>query len=221
MTPEVQSMFAASYVEDIDASRAFYGLLGFREQLAGKAPTAAWSVLRQGGHNLLLASTRPPLRIPRLPLLFYFFYDDVDAMAALLTAAAVESTHMGYPPHALGGEVKLADPDGNTVLIGQRERSDSQPPPPGGAPAPSFSLLKEAAALVAADGGAAASCEVRDLQGTACAKNAEVKLADSWGDTAWACLSHAGEILVSVRGAFIANKGDQGIAGFLSGRRRS
>jgi hypothetical protein len=46
-----------------------------------------------------------------------------------------------------------------------------------------------------------------------------VKLADSGGDTAWVCLTHADEILVTVRGAFIASEDDQGIAGFLSRRR--
>jgi hypothetical protein len=39
-------------------------------------------------------------------------------------AARVEVAHMGHPlPQALGGEVKVLDPDGNTVLLGQRERS--------------------------------------------------------------------------------------------------
>jgi hypothetical protein len=37
MTPAVQSMVAATYVRDIDTSRAFYELLGFHEQSAGKA----------------------------------------------------------------------------------------------------------------------------------------------------------------------------------------
>jgi predicted lactoylglutathione lyase len=43
MTPAVQSMVAATYVRDIDTSRAFYELLGFHEQSAGKAATSAWS----------------------------------------------------------------------------------------------------------------------------------------------------------------------------------
>lgn len=45
-----------------------------------------------------------------------------------------------------------------------------------------------------------------------------MKLADSAGDTAWACIAHADEILMTVHGAFIASPGDQGIAGFLSRR---
>jgi hypothetical protein len=51
-----------------------------------------------------------------------------------------------------------------------------------------------------------------------------VKLADAAGDTAWACLAHADEILVTVPGSFIASRDERGIAWFLSrraaGRRR-
>jgi catechol 2,3-dioxygenase-like lactoylglutathione lyase family enzyme len=218
MTPVLQSMVAATYVRDIDASRAFYGLLGFQEQSAGKAPTSAWSALHCDAQSVLLTSTSPPLGIPPLPLLFYFYFDDVDAVVRAIEAAGVEAVHMGHPPHALGGEVKLADPDGNTVLLGQRERSASQPPAADDGASPRFSLLKEAATLVAARGGTTVSCQVASPAGLACQKTAEVKLADSAGDAAWACLGHAEEILVTVPAAFAASQDGRGIASFLSRR---
>ena len=209
-------MVAVTYVRDIDTSRAFYELLGFREQSTGKADTAAWSYLHHNGHYVLLASTWPPLDIPRLPLLFYFYLDDLDAVVGALGTARVEVAKMGHPPHALGGEVKILDPDGNTVLLGQRERSASQPPAADDENSPRFSLLKEAAALVAARGGTTTTCQVSDIHGMACGRKADVKLADAAGDTVWACLTHADEILVTVPGAFIASQDDQGITWFLS-----
>jgi hypothetical protein len=127
---------------------------------------------------------------------------------------------MGYPAHAEGGEAKLVDPDGNTVLLGQRQRSASQPPQPaGGDTSPHFSLLKEAAAVVASRGGTTIACQVSDIDGNPCGQPASVKLADSAGDALWACLDHADEILVTVRGAFIASQADEGISGYLSRRR--
>ena len=211
-------MVAVTYVRDIDTSRAFYELLGFHEQRSGKADTSAWLSLQQDGHSVLLASTRPALAVPRLPLLFYFFFDDFDAVAGRLEAAGVAVSHMGHPPHALGGEAKVTDPDGNTVLFGQRERSASQPPAADDEASPHFSLLKEAAGLVTARGGTTATCQVGDFHRNPCPKQAEVKLADPAGDTAWVCLAHADEILVTVPGAFIASQDDQGIAAFLSRR---
>jgi hypothetical protein len=99
-------MVAATYVADIDTSRAFDEVLGFQEHSAGKAATSAWSSLSLGRNRFLLASTRPPLDIPPLPLLFYFFFDDLDDVIAALGAAGVEVARMGHPPHALGGEAR-------------------------------------------------------------------------------------------------------------------
>jgi catechol 2,3-dioxygenase-like lactoylglutathione lyase family enzyme len=209
-------MVAAAYVTDIDASRAFYRLLGFREHSSGKAEISAWSVMQHEEVSVLLASTGPALDIPALPLLFYFFYDNIEAVAGVLEGAGVPVVRTGHPPHALGGEIKVLDPDGNTVLLGQRERPASQ------APAEDeglirFSVLREAAALVSARGGAPRACQVTGREGGRCPDQAEVKLADSLGDSVWACLPHAEEILVTVPAAFIASHDDRGIAGFLAG----
>jgi hypothetical protein len=61
-------------------------------------------------------------------------------------------------------------------------------------------------------------CQISDIHGEPCGKRAEVKLADAAGDTAWACLAHADEILVTVPGSFIASRDERGIAWFLSRR---
>jgi catechol 2,3-dioxygenase-like lactoylglutathione lyase family enzyme len=187
MTPAVLEMVAATYVTDIAASRDFYGLLGFREHSSGKAATSAWSALDHGGYLLLLTSTRPPLDLPRLPLLFYFYFDDVDAVIGTLRAGGFEVLRMGYPEHALGGEAKVLDPDGNTVLLGQRVRL--------------------------------ATCQVIDVDRKPCGQRSDVKLADSAGHSLRACLDHADEILLTVRGAFIASQAEEGLAGYLARRR--
>ncbi|MGH3220256.1 MAG: VOC family protein [Streptosporangiaceae bacterium] len=212
----MRSIVAVTYVRDIDASRAFYELLGFGEYTSGRAATAAWTVMQQAEMLVLLGSTTPPLAIPRLPLLFYFFYADLDVVVAALEAAGIQATRTGHPPHALGGEVKVLDPDGNTVLLGQRERSASQAPAADDEASFQFSLLKEAAAVVASQGGTSHACQVRGPDARPCPNKAEVKLADSLGDSAWVCLLHAEDILVTVPTAFIANQGDRGIAAFLT-----
>jgi catechol 2,3-dioxygenase-like lactoylglutathione lyase family enzyme len=214
----LQTMVAATYVKDINASRAFYELLGFQERSSGHAATSAWSSLHNGNSQVLLASTKPRLEMPVLPLLFYFFFEDVAAVVSRLQAAGVTIDHVGFPAHASGGELRLADPDGNTVLIGQRERSISQPPLREDEAKSRFSLLREAAAIVAAIGGTRVGCQIRDQHGEPCSNQTEVKLADPSGNSVWACLDHADEILVTVRGAFIAIQDETGIADFLARR---
>jgi catechol 2,3-dioxygenase-like lactoylglutathione lyase family enzyme len=215
MSPLLESMVAAAYVRDIDVSRAFYELLGFREHSSGKAENSAWCALQHGGHRVLLAATRPPLEIPHLPLLFYFFFDDLDGAIAGLEARGVEVERLGRAPHAPGGEARVTDPDGNTILLGQPS------PPVPGRPEDAvsrFSLLREAAAVVAKTGAAPAACQVADERGLTCANAAEVRLADAAGTSTWACLGHAEEILIVVPGAFVASEADEGIAAFLARR---
>lgn len=93
----VRRTIAATYVRDIDASRAFYELLGFHEMRAGKATISTWSVMRHGNQAVLLASTRPPLKIPQLPLLFYFSFEDLEAVVSGLGAASVDVDRLCYP----------------------------------------------------------------------------------------------------------------------------
>lgn len=218
MTAALESMVASTYVRDLDISREFYELLGFRELSTGRAPTSGWCYLHLGGHYVLLATTRPPLDLPQLPLLFYFFFDDVDAVAAALRAAGRTAVHLGYPPHAAGGEVKILDPDGNTVLLGQRERSPFQAAPAEDT-GPWYSLRKEAAAMVEAKRSPAHNCQVNGAGPAQCPEGPEVKLADTSGTTVWACLAHAEEALLSVHGAFIASPDDEGLATFLRSHR--
>ena len=214
MKPVLRRMDAATYVKDIEASRAFYELLGFYELQSGRGPASAWSAMRNGRDTVLLTWTRPPLPVPQLPLLFYFFFEDLDALLSALDDAGLKPVHLGHPPHAPGGEAKVTDPDGNTILLAQEEHSPSQPPVPEENEKDWFSILKEAAALVQARGGTTAQCEISHA-GRTCLQQAEIKLADSAGHSAWACLAHADEILVTVPGAFIASR-DEGLAAFLS-----
>ena len=106
---------------------------------------------------------------------------------------------------------------GNTVLLGQRERSASQAPAEDEGQI-RFSILQEAAALVSSRGGAPQACQISAPDDRSCPSQAEVKLADSLGDSAWVCLKHAEEILVTFPAAFIASHNDRGIAAFLAGR---
>jgi len=195
------------------SARAHHGI---GSAAAASASARPWSSLRQGDCRIVLTSTQPRLDVPALPLLFYFYFDDLAVVLRGLEEGGVATAHMGYPPHARGGEVRITDPDGNTVLLGQLDPSASQPA--GQEPTSRFSLLREAAAVVRAGGGTSTGCQVVDLLQQPCPAKADVKLADPDGGSLWACLRHADEILLTVPTAFIANPSGAGLSGYRSRR---
>jgi hypothetical protein len=71
--------------------------------------------------------------------------------------------------------VKVLDPDGNTLLLGQRERYASQAPAADDEESFRFSLLREAASLVSSRGGTTYACQVTDLDNRPCPNFADVK----------------------------------------------
>lgn len=137
-------------MRDLPASRGSYHTPGFAEQFTGSNDLSAWSSLRLAGHSIVLVTSTPAPDIPPLPLLFYFYVDDLVAATNARHEAGFGVTHVGYPPHAWGGEARVEDPDGNTVRLGQAEPTPDQPPAASDDPAQRFSLLGEAAVLARA-----------------------------------------------------------------------
>ncbi|MEV4630503.1 GAF domain-containing protein [Micromonospora sp. NPDC049523] len=49
-----------------------------------------------------------------------------------------------------------------------------------------------------------------------CSRPAELKLADSWGDSAWSCTEHVEEALLTVRSVFLASEELGGLAAYVN-----
>jgi hypothetical protein len=218
MPSRVQAAVPVLYVRSIESAQAFYGLFGYRQAQAGGDGDARWSYLQCGEHTLLLVCVQPLLITTELPLLIYLYVTDLGEVREQLAEAGRDYELAGYPDHAPGGELRATDPDGNVVLVGQRTAvaAGERTGPP--APEARFSLIKKAAEAVSRRGGAPAACQVPAADGGACPEAAELKLADGWGATVWACLPHADEALINASGAFIANEDAQGLGPWLSRR---
>ncbi|MEU2616223.1 VOC family protein [Micromonospora sp. NPDC007271] len=215
----VQAQVPVLYVADADATRRFYEAFGYSELRTGGDGESRWSYLQCGELTLLVAAVTPRLVTVELPLLIYLYVDDLTATIERLTAAGYAVERTGYPEHAPGGECRTTDPDGNVVVFGQRRAVPEQARSPEDGKEARFSLIREAAKRVSRRGGAPARCQIGGPRGEACPEPAEVKLADSWGDTVWGCLAHADETLLSARGAFLATQDGLGLRAFLRTRQ--
>ena len=215
----VSAAVPVCYVRNLAQAREFYTHFGYAEQRSGSEPDAEWCYLQCGENTLLLAAVQPPLIQVELPLLIYLYVDDLAAVQARLTEAGHAVELVGHPDHARGGEARTVDPDGNVVLFGQRTAEPGDPRRAATGDQARQSLLQQAAEAVSRRGGAPATCQVGRTDGSACADAAEVKLADPWGETVWACLTHADEALIDARSAFIATEDEHGLGPWLRQRR--
>ncbi len=202
MRSGVQAQVPVLNVGDADAAGRFYALFGY----TGQPGEDGRSRLRCGDLTLLLVVQAAPAPAPAT---LHLHVDDDAATAERLVAAGHRVEN------APGGECRTVDPDGNTILFA---RSPGVPAPqvdPDGRPAP----VRRAAQVAARRDGASGHCRIGGPRGEPCTEPAEVKLADSWGDTVWGCLTHADETLVNARGTFLATEDGTGLAAYLAARQ--
>lgn len=203
------------YVTDTALSVRFCALLGFAEQVSGTADEWRYSYLACGPSSILLAAGGSVWSDEQGPILLYLRLIDVEAARRALEEAGHAVEHLGYPDHAPGGELKVLDPDGHGLLLGQ---VTGAPPADRGVTEDHTNVLVRAAEAARRRGVTAHRCQFPLAIDQPCPAPADVKLADSWGDSTWTCLPHAEEIMLNARGAFIASEDSEGLGVYL--RRR-
>jgi catechol 2,3-dioxygenase-like lactoylglutathione lyase family enzyme len=218
MNGVVSAAVPVCYVRNIEQARDFYAMFGYTERQGGEDRGSLWSYLQSGSQTLLLACVQPPPVRAGLPLLLYLYVDDLAAVRNRFEAAGHALELAGHPGHAPGGEARTKDPDGNVVVFGQRPGTQQDRPAPADEAARS-SMIRQAAEAIGRRGGAPAACQIGLADGGPCEQPAEVKLADSWGDTVWGCLTHTDEALINARSSFIATDDEQGLEPWLRARR--
>lgn len=146
--PAIHRLVPFVYVTDINATLAFYALLGFavREILrdADGGPNWAWAETRPGGTRgvvaqLMFSRTWRPIVPGRQDIFFYMYTLDLSALRRRLLSEGVNDGGganawdvpeevpratrtlfaIHYPPYMPAGEMRVHDPDGYCILVGQ------------------------------------------------------------------------------------------------------
>ncbi|MFG1675401.1 GAF domain-containing protein [Micromonospora sp. NPDC049282] len=170
---------------------------------------ACWSTPILGRDGSLLGTFAMYHRSPRVPR-------DTDlALARIFTgtaALAIERHHIEQAKAAADARARAAHDELAKVVRAERElRAEAE-------------QRAEAAAELTARVRAAAAAQAAtphpercQLGGTGgCTAAAEIKLADSWGDSAWGCPIHVEEAILNVRSVFIASAELGGLAAYLN-----
>ena len=126
------------HVADVEASLKFYALLGFTSQnvLRDAAGRGFWAMAKSGGAEIMFARADGPVDAEQQAVLFYMYSPNVAELRRHLLAAGLHDggeftgapgpgdgrrvvfgvTHPHYMP---AGEVRISDPDGYCILVGQ------------------------------------------------------------------------------------------------------
>jgi len=125
------------HVADVERSLQFYAELGLerRDTLGAEDGRLFWGSMRHGQAHIMFAQADAPVDAELQGVLFYFYSRDVVALRThLLESGAREGNDahdhreaeekgvvfpITHPPHMPAGELRVHDPDGYCLLIGQ------------------------------------------------------------------------------------------------------
>lgn len=123
MKPTINNLVAMAHVADVQRSADFYSQLGFRivSTFKNDAGVLCWVDLRSGEAALMLTKADAPVIAGQQAVLFYLYTDDVTALREQFLRSGVVVPEISYPFYMQKGEIRVADPDGYVLLIGQSD----------------------------------------------------------------------------------------------------
>jgi len=110
-----------AHVADVQRAVDFYKLLGMdlRGSLKGSSGELQWAHIASEQADLMLTRASEPVVASQQAVLFYLYSPNLVALREHLIAAGVRVSSITYPEYMRKGEIRVEDPDGYVLLIGQ------------------------------------------------------------------------------------------------------
>jgi catechol 2,3-dioxygenase-like lactoylglutathione lyase family enzyme len=117
----VTGLIPMAHVADVQRAVDFYKLLGMelRGSLKASSGQLQWAHVASEQAELMLTRASEPVVAGQQAVLFYLYSPDLIALREHSIAAGVNISAITYPEYMPKGEVRLEDPDGYVLLIGQ------------------------------------------------------------------------------------------------------
>ena len=119
----VHRLVPLAHVASVPVSVSFYERLGFVVVHSLSSPEFGdvphWAFLRADRAELMVALATAPLVAREQAVLFHLYTPDLVALRDSLVAKGVAAGPISTPEHMPRGEMRVTDPDGYTLLIGQ------------------------------------------------------------------------------------------------------
>lgn len=116
----IDQLVPMAFVDSVPRSVEFYGKLGFtvksKVEHLGKLN---WAWVESGKANIMFSQASGPVDSKVQAVLFYTYTKDVVATQKELRAKGVKVGEINRPFYMPEGELRVEDPDGYVILIGQ------------------------------------------------------------------------------------------------------
>ena len=121
MQSTIVNLVPMAHVADVERSSDFYALLGFKVESTFKnsAGILCWADLVSGGARIMVTRASGPIVADQQAVLFYLYTNDLIGLREKLLQKGVATSEITYPFYMEKGEIRLADPDGYVLLVGQ------------------------------------------------------------------------------------------------------
>lgn len=118
---KVTGLIPMASVADVQRSIDFYELLGMelRDSLKTSSGGLQWAHVSCKQADLMLAWSTMPVVRGQQAVLFYLYSPNLVALREHLISAGIRVSPITYPDYMPKGDVRVEDPDGYTLLIGQ------------------------------------------------------------------------------------------------------
>jgi hypothetical protein len=118
---KVTGLIPMAHSANVQGSVDFYKLLGMevRGSLKTNSGELQWVHVACEQAELMFARATEPVVASQQAVLFYLYSPNLVALREYLISAGVRVSPVIYPDYMPKGEVRVEDPDGYTLLIGQ------------------------------------------------------------------------------------------------------
>jgi len=110
-----------AHVADVQRTIDFYGLLGMEivNTFTPSSGKLAWAHLKSADADLMVTRANLAVVAEQQAVLFYLYADDLASLREDLLSKAISASEISFPFYMPKGEIRVVDPDGYVLLIGQ------------------------------------------------------------------------------------------------------
>jgi catechol 2,3-dioxygenase-like lactoylglutathione lyase family enzyme len=121
MSASIYQLRPMIHVADVERSIEFYTTLGFelRRSLGGADGRLFWALLASEQAELMLTLADGPVVADQQAVIFYYYSRNVAAYREELLKKGIAVSEIFHPPHMRAGEIRFADSDGYSIIVGQ------------------------------------------------------------------------------------------------------